>query len=147
MLVACLALSCVQIALGTNVREAIDHIALDLGADRRAEWVGAIGLSVLVHRSLSIVILFTNAAAVWMIRRNPAAPAPVNWAGYGLLACIAAEIGIGAILYYFAVPAVLQPVHLLLAAVMAGLQWYLWIATRATASAAEPATGQLAAAN
>lgn len=130
VLLACLILSFVQIALGTQVREAIDEIAAVLGADQRGDWVGAVGISVLVHRSLSIVILFTNLAAVWLLRKNGPIPAPVAWAGYGVVACVAAEIAVGAILYYASIPAVLQPVHLLLAAVMAGLQWYLWIASR-----------------
>ncbi len=130
VLLACLTLSFVQIALGTQVRESIDEIALVLGADQRGDWVGSVGISVLVHRSLSIVILFTNAAALWLLRKNGPIPTPVAWAGYGVVACVAAEIVVGAILYYAAIPAVLQPVHLLLAAVMAGLQWYLWIASR-----------------
>lgn len=147
LLFACLALSCVQIALGTHVREAIDEIALDLGADRRAEWIGALGLSVLVHRSFSIVILFTNAGALWLLRRNRTAPPPVTWAAYGVVGCIVAEITVGAVLFYAAMPAVLQPVHLLLASVTAGLQWYLWIATRTGQSESASRMAEPVAAN
>jgi heme a synthase len=101
-----------------------------LGADQRPEWVHESGLLILVHRSFSIVILFTNLAAVWLIRQMDAVPNPIRWAAYGVLACITGEIVAGAILFYAAMPAVLQPVHLVLAAAMAGLQWYLWIALR-----------------
>ena len=134
LLLTCLILSFLQIALGTHIREAVDTIALNLGLDRRSEWVGEIGISVLFHRSFSIVILFTNAVAIWLLRKNGPAPGPVAWAGYGILACIVAEIVVGAIMFYAAIPAVLQPVHLLLASVMAGLQWYLWIAARNSTS-------------
>jgi cytochrome c oxidase assembly protein subunit 15 len=133
VLLTCLVLSFFQIALGTHVREAVDVIALDLGPDRRSEWIGEIGISALVHRSFSIVILFTNAAAIVLLRRNGPIPNSVAWAGYGVAACIVAEIGVGAIMFYAAIPAVLQPVHLVLASVMAGLQWYLWIISRSVA--------------
>ncbi len=134
LLFVCLVLSFIQIAVGTHVREAIDTIALELGADHREDWIGAIGISVLIHRSFSIVILFTNMAAVWMLRKDGPIPAPMAWASYGVVACITAEIVVGAVMYYAAIPAVLQPIHLLLAAIMAGLQWYLWIRTRSAAS-------------
>jgi cytochrome c oxidase assembly protein subunit 15 len=42
-----------------------------------------------------------------------------------LLAVIVVSIGSGAALAYFAIPAVLQPVHLLLAALLAGIQFTL----------------------
>ncbi len=133
LLLGCLVLSFIQIALGTQVREAIDTVARELGPDRRADWIGEVGISVLVHRSLSIVILFTNVAAIWLSRQDGPIPGPAAWAGYGLGVCIVAEIVVGAVMYYAAIPAVLQPAHLLLAAVMAGLQWYLWIVSRPAA--------------
>jgi len=130
LLLACLILSFIQIAIGTHVREGIDTVALDLGPDQRSNWVGAVGFSVLVHRSLSIVILFTNLVALWLLRQNGPVPVSMIRAAYGIVACITLEIVVGAVMFYAAIPAVLQPVHLLLAAVMAGLQWYLWIAAR-----------------
>jgi cytochrome c oxidase assembly protein subunit 15 len=48
------------------------------------------------------------------------------WA-YTLIALLFAEILTGVIMAYFAMPAFLQPVHLTLAAVIFGIQFYLWL--------------------
>jgi hypothetical protein len=44
-------------------------------------------------------------------------------------------------MYYYAVPAALQPIHLLLAALGIGLLFTLWLAVRAGVRASVPSSG------
>jgi cytochrome c oxidase assembly protein subunit 15 len=125
---AAVVLSLVQLVLGAQVREEVD-VLLNAGADRRG-WVEGLGPLVLVHRSFALVVLAAN---VWLSRSlaRDAERAPLlrrlAWAIAGVTA---AEVAAGAGLYYLGFPAMLQPVHLLLASVLLGLQFLAWTAWR-----------------
>lgn len=120
-----LLLSVVQVGLGTQVREEIDAIATGLGGAGRDTWIEKLGIPFYIHRSFSLLVLGVNLGLVWLLRKHGA------WAGtlrifvISLLAAIGVSILSGAALAYFAIPAVLQPVHLLLAALLAGIQFTL----------------------
>lgn len=50
--------------------------------------------------------------------------------GFVLLAVLGAEAVAGTLLFYLAIPPVLQPVHLVLAAILAGVQFAMWVLYR-----------------
>jgi heme a synthase len=52
-----LVLILVQITLGTQVREAIDQVALSFNYLQRELWVENLGITFLIHRSFSILLL------------------------------------------------------------------------------------------
>ena len=139
-LTAALLLSIVQIVLGTQVREQVDELALQ-GLQRSA-WIAELGSLVLVHRSLSIAVVIAN-VYVWLQlrRRLSALTAAARWAAI-LVALVVLEAAVGALLYYFSVPALLQPLHLLFAALMAGIQCGLIVLYRRR-SRPEPARDEL----
>lgn len=125
ILMVAMALSLVQIALGTQVREIVDEL-LVRGVPR-ALLMERGGDLVLVHRSFALLLLATN---VWLARIAwRSAWRPIRWLGGGVVAVVVLEAAVGAALYYLAVPASLQPVHLLLGALLAGLQFALWTIT------------------
>ncbi len=126
LIVLCLVMSTVQIVLGTQVREAIDHVAESFV---RAEWIENLGSGFKIHRTYSLLIL---AVHIWMIRvlikesknqKSLVLPTQV------LLAVVAVEIGSGALMAYFGVPAFIQPIHLLLGTGIVGLQYYVLLLT------------------
>lgn len=117
---ACLVLSIVQIGLGSQIREHID--ALGAAAVARADWIESLGLGIYVHRTLSLLVFAANVVLVWALRQARRGTSSITTLGNGLLLVLALEIAVGAAMFYFAVPAFLQPVHLLLAAVGGGLQ-------------------------
>jgi cytochrome c oxidase assembly protein subunit 15 len=100
---------------------------------------------VLVHRSLSLLLLLANGVLVWalwkwttpdcsavagQLERDPSRGRLIRRLGIAMLAILVAEAAVGTVLFYFAIPAFLQPVHLLLAALLAGAQLAIWILFR-----------------
>ncbi|GMU92329.1 MAG: hypothetical protein AMXMBFR4_13870 [Candidatus Hydrogenedentota bacterium] len=149
LLFAALVLSLVQILLGTQVREHVDEIAVNLGNENRDLWFKHFGATFYVHRTFSLLLLAVNvtlAAALW----KAAGPGALRNGAVALISVILAEIAAGAGLYYLGMPAWLQPTHLLLGAVLFGLQFFLLVAYRfasmsfavPTTSAAAPLTSQ-----
>lgn len=128
---AVLASSLVQIALGTQVRERVDEVAA--AGVARAAWVEQLGTVYLTHRTLALVVVAANVWLVWLLLRAGALSRDrgvMRRLALGLLGVLLGEVLAGAILSRMGMPAVLQPVHLLLASVLAGLQFALAVIYR-----------------
>ena len=139
LLVLCIALSLVQVAMGTQVREAVDHLAMESVA--RADWISELGGIVLVHRSFSLLLLVVNvllAVRLWSTQVQSLRPLTL-----GLLVVLGLEIAGGAVMFYFAIPAWLQPVHLTLAAILCGIQFALALRYRVLSGSARAALDPL----
>lgn len=124
-LYAAIALSFAQILLGTQVRELIDVIAFNLNYTARHTWIDKLGTTFYIHRSFSTVILLLN---VYLCRKLYALYDPrLRKMANALLALISFEVLVGVVLSYFGLPAAFQPVHLLVATLIFGLQFYVLI--------------------
>ncbi|GAB3687843.1 COX15/CtaA family protein [Spirosoma flavus] len=126
LLVFIVILTIVQIVLGTQVRSALDDVVKRLGYEQRDSWVSNLQGSFYVHRSFSLVILAFHVLIIYQLRklRNS------EWLkglAKGLIAFVAIEIGVGVIMAYLAVPAITQPIHLLLAILLIGGQFAGWL--------------------
>ena len=124
LLVATLVMTCVQVIIGTQVREEIDHISTALNDCCREQWLGQLGAIFVVHKfsAWALVIL---TFITWMALRPYRIP--LSWT---LPALLAIEYGIGVVLVRFAVPAVAQPVHLFTATLLVGVLVALLAGTR-----------------
>jgi cytochrome c oxidase assembly protein subunit 15 len=125
VLVISLILSLLQIVLGTQVREDMDHVIVQLGYDLRSEWIENLGLDFYIHRSFTFLIIGIN---VWLFMKTKKLGG--NFRLYTQLASyILVSIGLtvlmGIIMAYFGVPPFAQPLHLTLAIVMIGIQFVL----------------------
>jgi cytochrome c oxidase assembly protein subunit 15 len=117
-LVACITVLLVQVLLGTQVREAIDRVAL---VAAREAWIQTINADLFIHRSFSWVVLILHLGLILNLRKTTSLKTfPV-----ALILLILGTILTGAGMAYFAVPAFLQPLHLLLATVSFGMQFLL----------------------
>ncbi|WP_026463114.1 COX15/CtaA family protein [Adhaeribacter aquaticus] len=116
-----LAFSFAQILLGTQVRESIDQIAFDLNYSSREDWIGKLNLPFYIHRSFSWIVLLLNVFAGYQIFKLK--DALLNMLITTVLGLIFLEIFIGVGLANFAIPASLQPLHLLLATLIFGAQF------------------------
>jgi len=117
-LVASMALLGVQILLGTQVREAIDSVALITTRDK---WIDNILETFVIHRSFSWLILLVHIAFIVRLGKTH---------GFGvfpltLIVLLVSTIISGAGMAYFGVPPFLQPLHLLLATLTFGMQFLL----------------------
>ncbi len=115
----------IQIMLGTQVREEVDVLLHNLDAPYRNELIPNLGLFFKIHRSFSIGILIINTWMIYRIYQTDALAASLKkttgW--LGLMVSIALITGI--VLSRFSLPAPVQPLHLLLACIIYGIQWLL----------------------
>ncbi len=125
LLIALLILTLGQILLGTQVRESVDIVAKELGDEQREQWIDALGGVFTLHRSLSFIVI---AAHLWLAatlyQRFGISGNITRWSLI-LLVVIGMEVVSGAVMAYFGIPRVAQPVHLLLATVAFGIQLFL----------------------
>ena len=120
-----LLLTIIQITLGTEVREQIDFIASSIDAANRSQWVAKVGINFIYHRDLAILVIIVNVISFLMIRkRYPAAGYQYKYISYVLL-LIVLQIVTGLILSYLALPPFAQALHILLATLVFGAQFYL----------------------
>ena len=112
----------IQIVLGTQVREGVDRIAAALDYKDRHLWIERIGDVFITHRSFSWAILVLHILLLFIIGRQQRSVATVI-----LLGVIVITIISGAAMGYFAIPAAIQPVHLLLGTLAFGLQFLLFL--------------------
>ncbi len=113
-----LAFTLVQIILGTQVREQIDHLyKTDL---LRKEWVENLNWRFYAHQFFSLLILAINA---WLCYLNHKLQLWLRFFS-SIMAILLAQIIVGIILTYFHFPKVAQPIHLMLSTLLFGAQWY-----------------------
>jgi cytochrome c oxidase assembly protein subunit 15 len=114
-------LTFMQIVLGTQVREEVDMVAFAANYLNRTEWVEQLGNVFKLHRTFSALLLLLNAYVAYRLYQLPSGQlrrmALVNIGLIGL------EILAGITLAYFALPALVQPLHLTLATVLFGTQF------------------------
>ena len=113
----------VQVIMGTNVREQIDIIAKSFDYQHREGWIEQLNALFFTHRSFSIVILLLQLLILWLLKKNIYQP----FAYFLMLGFILLEVGIGAVMAYFAIPAALQPVHLLIGVGLVGVQYWFFL--------------------
>jgi len=131
LLIAGLVLMSVQVILGTQVREQIDLVATDLGFMLRGEWVERVGLDFLIHRSFSLVLLAVHVLYfIWAFKFTSRKTQISIWS-QALIILIILEIASGVGMAYFGIPAFLQPIHLLVGALIIGVQVILILQFRA----------------
>ncbi|MEM8896014.1 MAG: COX15/CtaA family protein, partial [Bacteroidota bacterium] len=126
LLIVSMVLYLIQIALGTQVREVIDQIAVVLPS-ARDQWIGNLGMEFYIHRSYSLLILGVHLYLGYLLISGLS-----NYQGEAvfliksIIGLIVLEIATGALMAYFAIPSILQPIHLLVASVIFGAQFYLF---------------------
>lgn len=116
-----LALAFIQLILGTQVREEIDHIAQKIAG--RELWIEMLSWKFYVHRSLSLLIL---GVALWIYKMSKFLqnPSLLLWSRHHLVLILCAVIA-GVVLAYLNMPAIVQPVHLLIGVSVCGVLVYL----------------------
>jgi cytochrome c oxidase assembly protein subunit 15 len=120
VLIVATLLTLVQIILGTQVRQHVDEQIKSIGYIKSL-WLQNPQLDFYIHRSLSILVLLIN---LWLFRRNR-----IYNLGYDkfnlVLVCIGLEILTGIAMYYFDFPFTTQPLHLVIATILIGIQFYV----------------------
>ncbi|WP_347989982.1 COX15/CtaA family protein [Methylomonas sp. AM2-LC] len=117
----------IQIAMGTQVRESVDFIAHQHSYIDRQYWRDSFPIIFYIHRSFSSVILFTNLWLAWKIRQNTEKHSLLWRMAYVLIGLITTAILAGVSLDRLDFPVVAQPIHLLMANLIFGAQFFIFI--------------------
>lgn len=129
VLLLAMGMTLLQVAMGTQIRETVDGITNAAIIAERGIWRESFPIIFYVHRSFSSIILFTNLWLTFRLIRNLQAGTPLRSFGYLQGGLVIAAILSGVSLDRLGFPAVVQPVHLLLANLIFGCQFFLYTAT------------------
>lgn len=127
VLLTAMLMTLLQVAMGTQVREAVDFIANEHSYIDRQFWRDDFPVIFYVHRSFSSIILFTNLWLVWKLYRSVAKNSLLMRTGFVLAGLVVTAILAGISLDRLGVPPVAQPIHLLMANLIFGVQFFLFI--------------------
>lgn len=122
-----MSLTLLQVAMGTQVREAVDLIANEHKYIDREYWRDSFPLIFYVHRSFSAIVLFSNLWIVWNILHSVDKKNLLRRSSYLLISTIFIAIIAGITLDRLGVPPVAQPIHLLMANIIFGIQFFIYI--------------------
>jgi cytochrome c oxidase assembly protein subunit 15 len=126
VLIAAMVMTLLQVAMGTQVREAVDFISHGYASLERQYWRDDFPIIFYIHRSFSSVILFTNLWLAWKIFRSVDNNNLLLRIGISLVALVVTAIFAGISLDRLGMPAIAQPVHLLMANLIFGVQFFLY---------------------
>lgn len=116
-----LGLTLIQIILGTQVRQFIDHQIDILGENSKNLWLANPSIQFYIHRSFSILVVLVNLYIAYSIYQKKLVYSKINW----VLGLLFIEVITGVVMYNFHFPFASQPLHLILAALLFGIQFYL----------------------
>ncbi|MEP0265433.1 COX15/CtaA family protein [Dokdonia sp.] len=117
-------LTLVQVAFGTQVRQHVDEQVMALGYDAKDQWLNPPTFLFYVHRSFSILVTLLNVYLFWRNRKYLLGHANLLlW----VLILIALEVVTGIAMYYIDFPFGTQPLHLVVASLLFGVQFYVYL--------------------
>ena len=119
ILVISLALTIIQIVLGTSVREHVDTIS-ETGAPE-VLWLQNPSLSFYIHRSFSVLVVLVNLYLFAQNKKLNLGFKKLNW----VMILLLIEIISGIAMYYFDFPFGTQTIHIVLATLLFGFQFYM----------------------
>jgi len=120
MLITALSLTLIQVLFGTQVRQSVDHFIDD--GNPIATWIQNAPVLFYIHRSFSILVILVNGILFYRLRKTSALYFTYYQVVLGL---ILIEIGTGIAMSYFEFPFSSQPLHLVIASLLFGVQAYL----------------------
>jgi cytochrome c oxidase assembly protein subunit 15 len=114
-----LALTIIQIVLGTSVREHVDTISETRVP--KVFWLQNPSISFYIHRTFSIVVILVNLYLFARNRKMNLGFKKMNW----VMILITIEVLSGIAMYYFHFPFGTQTIHIVLATLLFGFQFFM----------------------
>ncbi len=111
----------IQILMGIEVRQFIDMQSKLLGENASDLWLQTPTITFYIHRSFSIVVVILNSLIAYRIIKQNLGFLKIVW----VLTLIFMEVVTGIAMNYFNFPFASQPLHLLWASMLLGVQFYL----------------------
>jgi len=114
-------LTLIQIILGTQVRQFVDEQVAIVGETAKNLWLNDPTISFYIHRSFSILVTFFNLYLAYRIYKLNLGLSKINW----VLIILLIEVITGMAMFYWDFPFTSQTLHLVLASLLFGIQFYL----------------------
>ena len=114
-----------QILLGTQVRENVDHVILELGESAKSQWIDQLGFIFISHRTFSWLLIVSH-----FILWNKLKDSILQRYRHGMMALIGISFLTGILMAYFAFPLGSQAIHLFISLVLIGLHMNNYIRTK-----------------
>jgi cytochrome c oxidase assembly protein subunit 15 len=121
MLIFAAILTLIQVVLGTQVRQFVDEQVKVLGDGASSLWMTHPEWDFYIHRSFSILVFAVNAFLWWLNRKKQFGFKLMNW----VMLFLILEIITGIAMYNFDFPFGSQAIHLVVASLLFGVQFYL----------------------
>ena len=120
-LIVVFGLTLIQIVLGTQVRQFVDEQVAQVGENAKNLWLHNPTISFYIHRSFSILVTLFNLYLAYRIYKLNLGLSKINW----VLMILLVEVITGMAMFYWDFPFMSQTMHLVLAALLFGIQFYL----------------------
>ncbi len=127
VLIIAMGMTLLQVAMGVQIREAVDVIANEHSYIDRQYWRDDFPMIFYVHRSFSALILFANLWLGWEIHKAFTRDSILFKSGVALVGLIITAILAGMAMDRLGMPPAAQPIHLLMASLIFGLQFFIYI--------------------
>ena len=121
LLLLALALTVFQVILGTQVRQFVDGQVELVGYDAPQKWLENPDIYFYLHRSFSILVVLLNVLLWYFNRKRGYGFSKLNW----VMLLLFVEAGTGIAMYYLDFPFLSQPLHLVIASLFFGVQFYV----------------------
>ncbi len=112
-----------QILLGTQVRENMDHVIVNLGYGAKNLWIDQLDTIYIIHRTFSWLILISH---VYLWKLIPVGESDFMCYKKGFVGLISLSLLSGVIMAYIALPLGSQPIHLASSLLLLGLHMHAW---------------------
>ncbi|MCC8425175.1 heme A synthase [Mucilaginibacter sp. UR6-11] len=125
--VLALIISILQITFGTEVREKIDAVSARLQGGYRTDWIKNAGDIFTQHRDVAILVVVINVMLYALIRRAFNRHSLQQQIMSFTFLMLTLQMVTGILLSYLALPPYAQALHILLASLIFGAQYYLML--------------------
>ncbi len=115
-----------QIITGTQVRENMDHVIIELGENQKNLWIENLDFIYIVHRSSTWLLIIANLLLWFKFKSNKIIK---NYL-IGVFTLLGISILTGILMAYFSLPIGTQPIHLTLSLLALGLHLKMLITTQ-----------------
>ncbi len=122
--VLCVIISVFQIAMGTEVREAVDAVQNQFTDLKRGEWLTEVGSVLRYHKEIALLVVFSDLLLFFLLKRK--FKQGFIWKlGRVSLGVVGLQVITGFVLTYFALAPWAQAIHVFLATLLFGAQFYM----------------------
>lgn len=116
-----LSVTLIQIIMGTQVRQYVDEQIDIFGYAAKSSWLKTPLLLFLIHRSFSILVVVINIILAYRIMKLNLGHIKIYW----VLFLLFVEVLTGMAMNYLNFPFASQPLHLVIATILFGVQFYI----------------------